>query len=549
MSTPLPARPSLEQLKKQAKDLLSEARDGDPVALQRLTTHHPAYKPGTAGAAAVPALHDAQLVVAREHGFPSWPRLREETERLASAFEERVKRFISDALHDNVIHHQGERKLRARHALDHEPQLATASLWTRFVTGDADWLADTLRARPDSILTRRDGPSKDWLPLHYVCFSRLQMQSAEAQSRFVDCARQLLDAGADPNASFEHQSWPGCPLRPLYGACGENNNPRLARLLLERGAMVNDGESIYHAAEHNHVEVMELLLQHGASLGVDSHWGNTPLYFLFSYAGDSGDWPTIQKGVQWLLEHGANPNDRSGKKEQEPVLHAAIRSGHSVDTIRMLLDYGADFNAPRGDGQTPLTMAMKAGARDIVQLLLERGATVESLSPTQAYISYLLLGDQPRLARLLEAHPQVHSTLNGEDRLALVRAAEQGNTAAIPRLLDAGFDIAYKGDHPWGITPLHGAAWHGWADAVDVLLAHGAPVDVPANEPESSTPIVWAAHGSGFHRNPAGDYPRIIRSLLAAGGVPDLNQANMASPEAAEVLHAALAGRAELSNP
>jgi hypothetical protein len=67
-STPrLPARPSLEQLRKQAKELLQQLRSGDESATARLH----AYKPEVS----TPILADAQYVIAREHGFESWPKL------------------------------------------------------------------------------------------------------------------------------------------------------------------------------------------------------------------------------------------------------------------------------------------------------------------------------------------------------------------------------------------------------------------------------------------------------------------------------------------
>jgi hypothetical protein len=65
----LPARPSLEQLKKRAKELLRAIRAADPAAAQRLRVH----LPRPAGEA---TLADAQLVIAREHGFASWARLK-----------------------------------------------------------------------------------------------------------------------------------------------------------------------------------------------------------------------------------------------------------------------------------------------------------------------------------------------------------------------------------------------------------------------------------------------------------------------------------------
>ena len=63
----LPARPSLEQLRKQAKDLLRAWQNGDAIAVERIRQHKPQ--------ASVPCLADAQFALAREYGFESWPKL------------------------------------------------------------------------------------------------------------------------------------------------------------------------------------------------------------------------------------------------------------------------------------------------------------------------------------------------------------------------------------------------------------------------------------------------------------------------------------------
>jgi hypothetical protein len=64
----LPARPSLEQLRKQAKDLLKDVRAGDAAATERVRLILN-REPDT------PTLSDAQFVVAREYGFDHWPAL------------------------------------------------------------------------------------------------------------------------------------------------------------------------------------------------------------------------------------------------------------------------------------------------------------------------------------------------------------------------------------------------------------------------------------------------------------------------------------------
>ena len=67
MSDSTPRRLSLEQLRKQAKELLRQLHNGDPSALERLRK----CKPNVSR----PILADAQFILAREHGFESWPKL------------------------------------------------------------------------------------------------------------------------------------------------------------------------------------------------------------------------------------------------------------------------------------------------------------------------------------------------------------------------------------------------------------------------------------------------------------------------------------------
>src|SRR5689334_19656628 len=70
MSGSLPERPDLGQLRRRAKELRDAARRGDAAALDRFARHHSPAPRGTVSLAA------AQLVIARELGFASWPRLR-----------------------------------------------------------------------------------------------------------------------------------------------------------------------------------------------------------------------------------------------------------------------------------------------------------------------------------------------------------------------------------------------------------------------------------------------------------------------------------------
>jgi len=89
-TTRLPARPDLPQERKRAKELLRALRGNDAEATSRLRTSHPRFAASTLSdlGAADLKLSDAQLVIAREYGFPSWPALKASIEQSAGRADE-----------------------------------------------------------------------------------------------------------------------------------------------------------------------------------------------------------------------------------------------------------------------------------------------------------------------------------------------------------------------------------------------------------------------------------------------------------------------------
>jgi hypothetical protein len=75
----LPARPHLEQLKRQAQDLRRSHADGRRAAAARIAAHHPRLKQRSLAMilGMRVSVADAQLVVAREYGFVNWPQLKQ----------------------------------------------------------------------------------------------------------------------------------------------------------------------------------------------------------------------------------------------------------------------------------------------------------------------------------------------------------------------------------------------------------------------------------------------------------------------------------------
>src|SRR5688572_23292320 len=91
MPSLLPSRPSLERLKRTAKDLLAAARTNDVRALARLRVAFPGITAETA------SLAQAQTSLAREYDFPSWQRLRNAIETRREAAAARSHRAIARA--------------------------------------------------------------------------------------------------------------------------------------------------------------------------------------------------------------------------------------------------------------------------------------------------------------------------------------------------------------------------------------------------------------------------------------------------------------------
>ena len=139
-------------------------------------------------------------------------------------------------------------------------------------------------------------------------------------------AGALLDAGASPNTGFTHDGDFECV---LYGAAGVAHHAGLARLLLERGADPNDGETVYHAPESYDNAALKLLVESG-------RLNDESLTVMLARKHDWHD----HDGVQWLLEHGADPNRVS--RWGRTALHQALLRDNALAILELLLDHGAD---------------------------------------------------------------------------------------------------------------------------------------------------------------------------------------------------------------
>jgi len=480
----LPAHPDLDQLRRQAKELLRAATAGDGPALARM--HAVSERPTLAG---------AQLVLAREHGFESWPALKQEVDARTLSLTEKVDAFLAASV--------GYRVGQAARMLAQSPEIADHSLATALVLGDERRVRAEIERDP-GLVTRHD-PRTGWAPLHVVCASRWHLDPARAPG-LVATARLLVDRSADPHERTEGPR-SQTPLRcAVISAAASMNNEPIIRLLLERGATPDD-DVLYNAGwAADAAGCLRLLIDHGAGVAE-----------LAEQALAAPISNNDLQAVRVLLEAGVDPaRYRNDDGEPASVVPAALAAGCDLGLIDLLLAHGADPGPPGPDGRSPYRVATAQGRPELMELLRRHGAC-DDASDIDRLLYACRRGDRDGAERALAEHPTLLAELSDVDAAALVAAAEAGDAPAVRLMLDLGFPVNAR-DSARGETALHTAAYAGSAETVRVLLEHGA--DLEARDGEwSDSPLGWALVGSGETPDtaPAPDWLQTVALLLDAG--------------------------------
>ncbi|HEY3930029.1 MAG TPA: ankyrin repeat domain-containing protein [Candidatus Koribacter sp.] len=485
----LPARPNLEHLKNQARTLLDEALASDASALARFSN---------AGVTDTPKLADALHVIAREYGFETWPKLKAHVE-----------------------------------AASEDPVEALASA----IRANDGALVRTVLSRHGAVL-------KPLLndPLPGLGFDATAVVAASHREN-REMMDALLDAGADINS--RSRWWAGG-----YGvldACGGE----FAEYLLSRGAKLDahaaarfgkidalrtmlahdpqlvharggDGQLPLHFAAT--LEIAKLLLENGAEIDARDidHESTAAQYMACFGRYESSPKDDRHEIVRYLLSRGAQPDILMAAAVGERALverllnedpdNAKFTASEKYFPKRDPKSGGCIYIYGFGITQTPHALARKFGHHEVFELLMQRSA------PWLRLIQAAETGDEAMVRKVMEKHPGVVNRLPGNAAVRIVSTAIRNNTQAVELLIEAGWPTnPALPDN--GQTALHYAAWHGNAAMVRVLLAKGAEVNRPETQ-HGGNPLGWALHGSlnSWERN-KGDYPAVVRALVAAGAV------------------------------
>jgi ankyrin repeat protein len=521
----LPARPSLEQFKKQAKELLKACKARNPEALHRIRNSHPRFAklPDSGIALAKITLADAQMATAREHGFESWPKFAKRIEELAAnAFVADVAdpyvAFISEAsVPLDGSWHASAALDRAQAILAAHPKVAHRDIYTAAILGDDSGVRKYIALDPRNA-NAKGGPL-GWDALTYLCFSRyLRLDKARSES-FVRAASALLDAGANANSGWFEKGHQPQPVweSAIYGAAGLAHQAELTRLLLEHGANPNDEETPYHAAETYDNAALKVLVESG-KLNEDS---------LTTLLLRKADWHDYE-GVKWLLQHSANPNRMT--RWGNTALHHAVLRDNRIETIKLMLDYGGDptllSSHPKHQAwgykvKSSIAIAARRGRRDALELFEERGISF-GLEGVERLIAALTRNDSAGVRAIVEREPTLLGEIMRESGTLLAEFSGNGNVDGIRLLLDFGVNVGalYKqGDGYFEIaensTALHVAAWKAHPAVVKLLIERGAAVNALDGKGRTALSLAVRACVNSYwtHRRS----PESVEALLRAG--------------------------------
>ena len=455
MPEPTPKPADVRQLRTQAKERLKTLRVTEPTA----------------------KLADAQREIARESGYPNWPRLVQEVE--VPALIERMKRLIEGGDAETLDRLLARRPALRKHVGDplfgfdalpvvraaHHPD--AARLLPVLVRHGADpngrsqWWAGGFSALDSA-------RSESTVDLLLSLGARWDVWSAAAHGR-SEVLRGLLDAS------------PGLVSAP--GGDGETplhfaKTPEVAALLLERGADLEardvDHESTPLQYQVGNEAVARLLVRRGARPDVFTAAALDDTDLLARILKDDPDAALARVGI--------------------PPFATTRSNGGHIYEYRL------------GPGKTPQIVAAERGS-------LRALAALEGISPARDLAAAAWLGDEAKVRRLFHGKPE----LAPEDHKALAAAAQDGRTETVRLLLEAGFDPLATGMDSG--TSLHVAAWFGWLPVVRLLIGQ-VPLDT-LDAHHGSPPLGWATHGARWGRNPKGDYPGVVEALLDAGADPN----------------------------
>jgi ankyrin repeat protein len=310
-------------------------------------------------------------------------------------------------------------------------------------------------------------------------------------------------------------------LRPLMYASIEGHTVVVDQLL-RNCAKTNSKDrnrrtALHHAVRHERVEAARLLLNRGADAEAKDQEGYSALHA----AAQVGNVMLVRQ----LLEHAASLESRCNgfhyeSKDGCTPLHLAVGYGHA-DVMEILLDKGAEVDSKDAHKQTPLHLATNRGYVEGSLILLRKGASVHAQSDLGTTpLHNVSMGSQPNetlLGILLDAEADVNARSHtGEKPLHFAAFNREANEETLSVLLQAGAELGARTTS--GMTPLHAAAQtlHLEEGILEGLVLAGAEIDSLSNDGHSPLDLALETEPRSSYMQPDPDLCN-ARVLIAHG--------------------------------
>lgn len=507
-------RPDLDQLKSQAKELLAAFVAGEPEAVAEVNAHYRGADPASF------ALHHAQLVLARSHGFDSWPKLKAYVDgvtvtRLAEAVRAgdraRVRAMLKarpelvhmemahndehQALHYAVLERSPEMvRVLIEHGADARKGIYPHRSATSALTLAAERGYDEIVAIiEEGEQRRREADEADRRPAAKTATDELLAAIARGDAAWLR-ARHAERSLASPTVIDIFAGSQG-----LLTMAVKHDRPEILSLLLDLGLDPDErmrvdgleeveftwGMPLWHCADLGRHAMAETLLRHGADPNGPVYASGSPVYSAYRRQD--------RAMIELLLRHGG--------------VVGAITAGIFGETelARRMLASEADGHLEEGRfaGQTAaeqlLWGAADGGHPEIVRMALERVHWSRDDPRWYAMLWRPLWGNEDgHLASFRLMLERAHANVRGRFGMTLLHevagsrsyVTAERQVAFAEVLLDAGARLDVR-DDLLKSTPLGWACRWGRIELVKLLLERGAdPVEADA-EPWA-TPRAWA---------------------------------------------------------
>jgi ankyrin repeat protein len=472
MSRELPAQPSLEHLRKQAKALLRDAGTGTSWQLS-----------------------DAQHEIAKQYGFATWAKLKEHVEALALAANPGLALDRAIRAHDAEEMRRLLRSSETLRATINEP-MAEGSFG---ITALISTVQRTNRAMVDVLLEYgADINQKS----HWWAggFGVLDETS-------IEFAPYLIERGArvDPPAAARLGM-----IDELRAMIADDANAVHAR--------GGDGQMALHNAST--MEIAQLLLDNGADIdALDVDHESTAAQYMLRVT-QTRHFPRDRQDIaRELVARGTRTDILMATALGDMALVRTHLEADPESIRTRVSDHYFPMHNPRAGGtiyiwvlgkhRTAHTVARDFGHEDIYRYLMDRTPHDMRLAIAGE------VGDEVAFSEVLARQPDLVATLSTEEQGKLADAAENNNLPAVRLMLSAGWPVDAYG--AYGATALHWAAFHGNTAMVKEILQYKPSVDINESA-HGGTPLGWAGYGSehGWHRD-TGDYAGAADALIRAG--------------------------------